>query len=68
MMNRVMKWAFDAVVPAFLAAIAVFALIEAQKAYDAAEWGVMSMKMVWGGGMFTALFMYLDWNKRNYTE
>ncbi len=67
-MIRIWNWVFDAVVPACLAAIAVFALIDAQKAHDVAEWDAMSMNLLWGGGMFTALFMYLDWNKRNYTE
>ncbi len=67
-MNRLSNWFFSAVVPAGLAGVAVSCLIEADNAYAAANWAGMSASLGFGLGTFVALFMYLDWNKSNYTE
>lgn len=68
MINRLGNWFFSAVVPAGLAGVAVASLIEADNAHSVANWDGMSVSLLFGLGTFVVLFMYLDWNKRNYTE
>jgi len=67
-MIKVWNWVFDAVIPACLAAAAVSALVEANNAHEKAEWDKSGVSVIFGLGMFVALFMYLDWNRRNYTK